>query len=174
MFVSPVQIVESLALRKGDIVADFGCGSGAYVFASSKMVGDRGKVYAIDIHREMLEKINREAEKMNIINIDTLLTNMEEKVQIEGLSCDVVILSNILAEINNLDKVLEEVKRILKPDGYLLIVDWKDSDHTLSQKRGHLIPEEKITAILAKNNFSIKKHFPAGNFHYAFIAEEYK
>ncbi|MDQ1282001.1 MAG: hypothetical protein QG630_352 [Patescibacteria group bacterium] len=174
MFVSPVQIIESLALRKGDTVADFGCGSGAYVFAASKIVGDRGRVYAVDIHRDILEKINREADKMNIINIDTLLTNVEEKVQIENLSCDVVIISNILAEIKDIDKVLEEVKRILKPDGYLLIVDWKDSDHALSQKRGHVIPEEKITAILAKNHFSIKKHFPAGNFHYAFIAEEHK
>jgi ubiquinone/menaquinone biosynthesis C-methylase UbiE len=174
MFVSPVQIIESLALRKGDTVADFGCGSGAYVFAASKIVGDRGKVYAIDIHREMLEKINREADKMNIINIDTLLTSVEEKVQIENLSCDLVIISNILAEIKNIDKVLEEVKRILKPDGYLLIIDWKEIDHPLSKKREIVIPEEKITAILAKNHFSIKKHFPAGNFHYAFIAEEYK
>ena len=126
MFVSPVQIVESLALRKGDVVADFGCGSGAYVFAASKLVGDRGRVYAIDTHREILEKINREANKMNIINIDTLLTNIQENIQIESLSCDVVILSNVLSELDNIDRVLEEVKRILKPDGYLLIVDWKD------------------------------------------------
>lgn len=174
MFVSPVQIIESLSLRKGDTVADFGCGSGAYVFAASKIVSDRGRVYAIDTHRDILEKINREADKMNIINIDTLLTDIEDKVQIESLSCDVVILSNVLSEINNVDKVLEEVKRILKPDGYLLVVDWKEIDHALSKKRGNVVPEEKITAILAKNNFSIKKHFPAGKFHYAFIAEEHK
>lgn len=172
MFVSPVQIIESLALRKGDVIADFGCGSGAYVFAASKIVGDRGRVYAIDIHREILEKINREADKMNIINIDTLLTDIEDKIQIENLSCDVVILSNVLGEIKNIDKVLQEIKRILKPNGYLLIIDWKDLDHALSKKRGNVVAEEKITAILAKNNFSIKKHFPSGNFHYAFIAEE--
>lgn len=172
MFVSPVQIIESLALRKGDVVADFGCGSGAYVFAASKIIGDRGRVYAIDIHREILEKINREADKMNIINIDTLLTDIEDKIQIENLSCDVVILSNVLGEIKNIDKVLQEIKRILKPNGYLLIIDWKDLDHALSKKRGNVVAEEKITAILAKNNFSIKKHFPSGNFHYAFIAEE--
>ena len=174
MFISPVQIIENLALRKGDTVADFGCGSGAYVFAASKMVGDRGRVYAIETHRDILEKINREAEKMNIINIDTLLTDIEDKVQIESLSCDAVIISNVLSEINNIDKVLEEVKRILKPNGYILIVDWKDTEHILSKKRSNILPEEKITAILAKNHFSIKKHFPAGKFHYAFIAEEHK
>lgn len=174
MFISPTQIVESLELKKGDTVADFGCGSGAYVFAVSKIVGDRGKVYAIDIHREILEKINREADKINITNIDTILTDIEEKVQIDNFSCDVTILSNVLGEIKNIENILQEVKRILKPKGRLLIADWKDSEHALSSKRENVIAEEKITAILAKNNFLIKKHFPAGNFHYAFIAEENK
>ncbi|MBP9765855.1 MAG: class I SAM-dependent methyltransferase [Candidatus Pacebacteria bacterium] len=174
MFISPSQIVESLELKKGDVVADFGCGSGTYVFITSKIVGDRGKVYAVDIHRDILEKINREAEKMNIINIDTLLTNIEDKIQIESLSCDVVILSNVLSEIKDIDKTLLEIKRILKPNGYVLVIDWKDLDHPMSNKRIGIVPEEKITAILAKNNFRIKKHFPAGNFHYAFIVEEYR
>ena len=170
MFLSPVQIIENLNLRKGDTVADFGCGSGAYVFAASKIVGDRGKIYAIDNHRDILEKINREAEKMNIINIDTLLADIEKKVQIESLSCDAILLSNVLGHVENFDILIEEIKRILKPDGVLLIVDWKKMDHPIINKRENLIQEEKITAILAKNNFSIKKHLPAGDYHYAFIA----
>jgi ubiquinone/menaquinone biosynthesis C-methylase UbiE len=170
MFLSPVQILENLSLRKGDTVADFGCGSGAYVFAASKMVGDRGKIYAIDIHKEILEKINREAEKMNIINIDTLLADIEKKVQIESFSCDAILLSNVLGHVENFDNLLEEIKRILKPDGILLVVDWRKADHPILNKRENLIQEEKITAILAKNNFSVKKHLPAGDYHYAFIA----
>ena len=170
MFLSPVQIIESLSLRKGDIVADLGCGSGAYIFAASKFVGDRGKIFAVDIHREILEKINRESDKMNVINIDTLLANIESKIRIESLSCDVVIISNVLAEISNFDNLLNEIKRILKPDGILLIVDWKKTDHPLSNKRGEIIPEEKIIAILAPYNFYIKRHFPAGDYHYAFTA----
>lgn len=162
--------MEGLSLRKGDTVADFGCGSGAYVFAASKIVGDRGKVFAVDIHKEILEKIDREAEKMNIINIDTLLANIENKVQIESLSCDAIILSNILGELYDFDNILAEIKRILKPDGILLVVDWKEKDHVLSLKRGNIVAEEKIIAILAHHKFSIKKHFPAGDYHYAFIA----
>ncbi|MEI6352702.1 MAG: methyltransferase domain-containing protein [Candidatus Nomurabacteria bacterium] len=172
MFLSPVQIIESLALRKGDVVADLGCGSGAYVFAASKIVGDRGKIYAVDIHREILEKINHEAEKMNIINIDTLLSNIENKVQIESLSCDVVIVSNVLGDIENYNNLLNEIKRILKPDGFLLVVDWKKIDHAIYTKRVNVIPEEKITAILATHNFYIKKHYPAGEYHYAFLVAQ--
>ncbi|MEN9338538.1 MAG: hypothetical protein RI945_263 [Candidatus Parcubacteria bacterium] len=170
MFLSPLQIIESLALRKGDVVADFGCGSGAYVFASAKLVGDRGKVLAIDIHKEILEKINREAEKMDLININTILADIEKKIEVESYSCDAVILSNVLSEVTEVDKVLEEAKRILKPNGIFLIVDWKETDHNLSLKRHNILKEEYITAILAKNSIFVKKHFPAGRFHYAFIA----
>lgn len=168
MFLSPIQIIESLALRKGDIVADFGCGSGAYVFAASSLLGDRGKVYAVDIHKQILEKIDKEAEKRNIVNIDTILANVEDKVPVESYSCDIVILSNILSELDNIDNAIQEAKRILKPDGVILIVDWKKTEHNLSLKRHAILEEEVITAVLAKHDLHIKKHFPAGNYHYAF------
>ena len=80
MFISPEQIINSLNLKEGDIVADFGCGAGAYVFAASKFVGDRGKVYAIDRFTDMIDKINREAEKKSIINIDGIVADVEEKI----------------------------------------------------------------------------------------------
>ncbi|MEA4910512.1 Ubiquinone/menaquinone biosynthesis C-methyltransferase UbiE [bioreactor metagenome] len=170
MFLSPVQIIEDLNLKRGDTVADFGCGAGAYVFEASKKVGDDGKVYAIDLDENILDKINREAEKMNIVNIDTILSDVESKVQIESMSCDLIILSNVLSEVDNLDNVLEEVKRTLRPDGRILIVDWKKGDNALSRLRPNLVDEEKIVAVLAKHDFSVKKHLPAGEYHYAFLA----
>ncbi len=168
MFISPEQIVNSLSLKKGDIVADFGCGSGAYVFAASKLVGDTGKVYAVDIYADMLDKINREADKMNIINIETIIANVEEKVLLDNFSCDFIILSNIFSEVVNINNLIKETKRILKPGGIVLIVDWKNTEQNVVLKRHSLIEEEKLIAILAKNDFKIKKHFPAGNYHYAF------
>lgn len=170
MFISPEQIIEDLDLKIGDTLADFGCGAGAYVFAASKKVGDKGKVYAIDLDENILDKISREAEKNNIVNIDTILSDIEAKVQIESMSCDYIILSNVLSEVDDLDSVITEVIRILRPDGKILIVDWKRSDNPLSRLRPNILDEEKIVAILAKYNFSIKKHFPAGEYHYAFLA----
>lgn len=171
MFLSPVQIIENLDLKIGDMVADFGCGAGAYVFAASKKVGDKGRVYAVDLDENILDKINRETEKTNIINIDTILSNVEEKVQIKDTSCDLIILSNVLSEVDNLDSVLEETERVLKPDGRILVADWKKTEHSLSLLRPNLLDEEKIVAVLAKHNFSVKKHLPAGEYHYAFLAE---
>lgn len=172
MFISPEQIIENLDLKIGETVADFGCGAGAYVFAASKKVGDNGKVYAIDLDENILDKISREAEKANIVNIDTILSNVEDKVQIGGMSCDLVILSNVLSEVDNLDGVLEEVKRILLPDGRILVVDWKRGESGISRLRPNILDEEKIVAVLAKHDFSVKKHLPAGEYHYAFLAQK--
>ena len=168
MFISPEQIIENLAPKAGDIVADFGCGNGAYDFAASKLVGDRGKVYAIDMYTDMLDKLAREADKMNIINIDTIVANVEEKVHLNNNTCDIIILSNILSEVVNIDNLIKETKRVLKPNGIVLIVDWKNTKENISLKRHSLIEEEKVVAILAKYDFTVRKHFPAGDYHYAF------
>ncbi len=170
MFISPEQIVKSLNLKTGNVVADFGCGSGAYVFTASKIIGDTGKVYAIDINVNILDKINREADKLSLINIETIVSNVEEKVYLDNNICDLVILSNILSEVINVDHLINEAKRVLKKDGAILVVDWKNIEHNLIIKRHSIIEEEKVIAILSKNNLSIKKHFPAGEFHYAFLA----
>ncbi len=168
MFISPEQIINSLNLKEGDIVADFGCGAGAYVFAASKFVGDRGKVYAIDRFTDMIDKINREAEKKSIINIDGIVADVEEKIYLDNDSCDLIILSNILSEVVNIDNLIKEAKRILRFDGRILIADWKNTEENITLKRHSIIEEEKVLAILAKYNFDVIKHFPAGDYHYAF------
>jgi len=170
MFISPDQIINNLSLKEGDFVADFGCGAGAYIFAASKLVGDKGKVYAIDLHKEILEKINHEADKMNLINIETIIADVEDKVQLNDSSCDVVILSNLLSLVSNIENPIKEAKRVLKPSGIIVIVDWKNGEHNIFQKRHGFVEEEKIVAILAKNDLYVKKHFPAGDYHYAFSA----
>lgn len=168
MFISPEQTINNLGLKRGDFVADFGCGAGAYVFASSKLVGDEGKVYAVDIDKNILDKISREANKKNIQNIDTIIADVESGVHINNNSCDLIILSNILSLVSNIQNVLKEVKRILKSDGILLIVEWKNGDHNILKKRIGCLEEERLVALIAKNNLSIQKHFPAGDYHYAF------
>jgi len=176
MFLSPAQIVTKLPLQAGQVVADFGCGSGAYLGPLSNAVGSQGKVYAFDLQKDILERLEREAEKFSYMNIEFAIVDVEDKTYLEKKSCDAIILSNILFQVANPLAVIREAKRILKPNGFLLIVDWKKNPaEKLGIKFGphptHVLGEEKVLAMLAKNDFSIKKHLPAGEFHYAFIAE---
>lgn len=172
MFLNPSQIVDNLDLKPGNKVADLGCGPGMFSFLLSKKVEDTGKVFSVDSHKEILEKLNREKDKLNIVNIETIFADIENKIELESGICDLVVLSNILSLVGNIDLVLKEAKRILKKRGSLLVIEWKDLDHHISKKRGHILKEEEVLAILAREGFSITKHVPAGDFHYAFLAIE--
>lgn len=169
MFLSPTELISRLNLKPGDKVADFGTGSGANLQALSNLVGPTGKVYALDINQPLLERLQKEAEKFFYTNIEFALSDVEQKIYLENQSCQAVILSNILFQVADPDAVIKQAKRILKSDGFLLIVDWKSSFNHLGPHPNHVLPEEKILAILAKNNLQIKKHLPAGEFHYALL-----
>jgi len=172
MFLSPTQIVSKLKLKKGDRVADFGCGVGGYLALLSEAVGRTGKVFALDLNENLLERLKLEAQKYGYDNLEFGVCDLLERSFLENKSCDLVILSNLLHQVDDQVRVILEAKRVLKNEGLLLIVDWKD--HFKNKKIGphpnHFVPEEKILAILAKNNLEVLRHLPAGDYHYAFLA----
>lgn len=172
MFISPLEIIQNLDLKEGEKVADFGSGAGAYVFPIAGLVSETGKVYAIDNHEDILDKINREAKKNNLENIDTILANIEENIPLPDKEVDLILLSNVLSQVVDIDKVLLEVKRILRADGRILIIDWKNQKLSVSIGRGGFLEEEKLVAILAKHNLEVDKHISAGDYHYAFLAKK--
>lgn len=172
MFISPIEIIQKLDLKAGMKVADCGSGAGAYVFPIAGLVAETGKVYAIDKDINILDKINREAEKSKIENIDTILANLEENIPIPNEEVDLIILSNVLSQVHNIEKVITEVKRILKKSGQILIIDWKNAKTSLALGRGAYIEEEKLVAILAQHNLEIIKHIPAGEYHYAILTKK--
>lgn len=169
MFISPVEIIQKLDIKLGEKVADFGAGVGAYVFPIASLVGNQGKVYALDIDTEILDKLNREIKKSKFENIDTIVSNLEENIYLPDQECDLIILSNVLAQVSNLEKVILETKRILKPQGRILIIDWKNNQLALSLGRKGILEEENLVALLAKHNLRVQKHIPAGDYHYAFL-----
>lgn len=173
MFLSPSQIIQRLNIKQGDIVCDFGCGSGAWLSELSKVVGNNGKVFALDINQGLLERLEKESKKYFYENIEFAVADVERKTYLENNFCDIVILSNILHQVENPINVILEAKRVLKQNGIILIIDWKDhfENKKIGPHRDHYISEEKLLAILAKNNLIIEKHLPAGDYHYALIVK---
>ena len=172
MFLSPKKIIQELDLKSGDIIADFGCGNGAFILEISPLLGNEGKIFAIDNHLNILDKLHKEKEKKFLDNLEIIYNDLTESVYIEDGVCDFVLLANILHEIekDKLEKVITEAKRILKDNSYLVVIDWKEKEHILNQKR-NILKEEEILALLGKYNFEIKRHLGAGDFHYAFMGK---
>lgn len=121
LFLNHVTLLESVGLKEGDQVLDFGCGPGAFSFAAASIVGETGMVYALDNHHLSVESINRKIDARKIKNMKTIYSNQSETGFDDG-SVDVVLLIGVLHLIRNRERLMTELTRVLKADGRLMVV----------------------------------------------------
>ena len=170
-FSNPEKNIKHLNLKEGDVVADFGAGSGHYVFPLSLLVGDSGKVYAVDIQKGLLLKLQKDIIQKDFQNIETIWGDVEKinGSKLRTGSLDALIASNILFQVENKDSFIKECYRVLKPNGKILIVDWSESFGGIGPSPQSVVREESAKEMLEKNNFIFKEGMPAGNHHYGLI-----
>ena len=103
MFVAPETIIKLLDILPGMKVADFGAGAGFYALAIAKRVGPSGKVFALDIRKEMLEVIRSRAREQKLLNVEAIWADLEaaEGSHLKENSIDFVIVSNVLFQVEN-------------------------------------------------------------------------
>lgn len=170
-FVKPEKIIESINFHAGMKAADFGCGAGFYTIPLAKKAGEKGKVYAIDIRKEMLELIASKAKNEHLLNIETIWGDLEENEgsHLADELINVVIISNILFQAEDKSAVVKEAKRILKPEGIAVVVEWdKEKGPTGSQDKQKL-DQSQVKDLFLKHGFSSEKQFYAGEHHYGII-----
>ncbi len=127
LFMPRKDILAEVGIRPGFCVLDYGCGSGSYITAASELVGRSGKIYALDIHPLAIESVQRIATNARLTNVETIQSDC--KTGLSDDSIDVVLLYDMFHKLSDPDSVLEELHRVLKPDGILSF-----SDHHLSEE----------------------------------------
>lgn len=155
------------------VVVDFGVGSGTYSFLASRAVGS-GKVYALDIQRDLLDKVQKEASSRGFSNIEILSADFEkpESTRLRENSVDAGIVSNTLFLVQEKKVFIEEIKRVLRDGGRVLVVDWADSFGGLGPQTEHVLSEDNAQKLFKENGFTIEKVlYDAGDHHYGFIAK---
>lgn len=130
----PDKLIERSGIKPGMVVMELGCGSGSFTTFVARVVGEQGKVYAVDIQPEMLVQLKRKLAKIE--NQD--ITNIELKeasaynLPFEDESLDLVYMVTVLMEIPDRGRALQEMKRILKPGGILAVTEFlPDPDYPL-------------------------------------------
>lgn len=126
-FFSPRKdILAEVGIKPGFHVLDYGCGPGSYITATAEMVGESGKIYALDIHPLAIKRVQKIASSKQLANVETIISDC--KTGLPENSIDVVFLYDILHDLDNADGVLGEISRVLKPEGILSV-----SDHHLNE-----------------------------------------
>jgi len=147
-FLSPREdVLGEVGIRPGFHVLDYGCGSGSYVLAAAELVGESGKVYALDIHPLAVQSVQNLASKKRLGNVETICSDC--KTGLPDSTVDVVLLYDTFHALSDPSGVLEELGRVLKPSGILSV-----SDH-------HMKEDEIISNLTNSRLFRLSGKGPA-------------
>ncbi len=168
MFSEPASNVAKLDLKEGMKVIDLGAGSGFYVFEAAKRVGHTGRVYAVDVQKGLLERIRSTGASYGLKNIEVVWADIEKigGTKLKDSLADRIIVSNVLFQIEKPDDFVLEIKRLLKPGGCVLVIDWNEAS-PLGPK--NLFPSTKAQTLFEKSGFKLEQSFEAGDHHYGLI-----
>jgi precorrin-6B methylase 2 len=116
------EIIKQLKLQSGNSVADIGCHEGYITFKLSKVVGLKGKVFAVDVSQSKLDKLTEHAKNRNATNIATIKGEYDDP-KLTPQSLEAVIIMDAYHEMDNHDKILTHIKVALKPGGRLVLCE---------------------------------------------------
>ena len=172
MFSDPEKSIEQFGLGKGNYVADFGAGYGYFSFAAAEAVGETGKVYAIDVQKDLLTRLKNEALNVrHLSNIEIIWADLDHVggTKLREGSIDAVIMSNVLFQLPQKDNACMEILRILKRTGRVLVIDWSNSFSGLGPQASDVYTSDQTIKLFAKHGLVVDKEIDAGANHYGII-----
>jgi ubiquinone/menaquinone biosynthesis C-methylase UbiE len=121
-----LEVLERIGISRGQIVLDFGCSSGTYTIPAAKIVGEQGKVYALDKDKRTLAELMQKAESTGLRNIKRMDTSGELRIDLTDESVDVVLLFDVLhsyyfPQADDRRRLLNEIYRIMKPSAFISV-----------------------------------------------------
>ncbi|HRY52878.1 MAG TPA: class I SAM-dependent methyltransferase [Candidatus Portnoybacteria bacterium] len=170
-FISPQKVINQIGLKKDMKVADFGCGHGYFTLPVAKIVGQDGKVYAVDILEEALEAVRSSYKLGGLANIETKRGNLETAGG-SGLadgSVDLVLLHNVLFQTQKKSEIIKEAKRVLKLGGVFVLVDWQKNKSSIGPQGGWRLSFDEARNLVQEEGLVFNRVFDAGEYHYGLI-----
>ena len=148
-------VLKEAGIKPGFHVLDYGCGPGSYILVTAELVGKSGKIYALDIHPLAIQMIQSIVSKRQLTNVETICSDC--KTGLPDNSVDVVLLYDTFHVLSDPNRVLEELRRVLKPNGILSF-----SDH-------HMEENEIVSKVTNRELFRLSRK---GKRTYSFLKEE--
>jgi ubiquinone/menaquinone biosynthesis C-methylase UbiE len=141
---NPDLALRLLRIRKGATVADIGAGSGYITIRMAKIVGPMGKVYASDIQQGMLALLQENVAKAKLGNVTPVLGAIDDP-KLPADSLDLAIMVDVYHEFSEPQKMLQRLREALKPDGRLVLLEYRAEDANVP-----ILPDHKMTKAQVK------------------------
>lgn len=166
--INPSHVFRVSGIGKGAGVADVGCGTGVFSILLSRIVGEGGVIYAVDVEKEMLTIVEEKMRKEGLVNIKPILST-ESNIPLPMGSVDHVLLVDTLHELEG-QPTLKEIYRILRLDGTFTVVEWKKIPTSMGPPLSERIASQEAVEMLEKLDFKPRITADAGPEHYLIIA----
>jgi len=147
LFRDPYQALNAAGLEPGQKVLEVGCGPGFFTIPAARIVGEKGSVCALDISPLAVERVQQKIEKEGTTNVETILADATQ-TGLPDQSFDLIFVFGLARPVGDVESILTELHRLLKPAGILSIEGrpWPSNElfHPV-ERRGRISQFRKVT-----------------------------
>ena len=154
----PHEVLTALKIKPGEVIADIGAGSGYFTFRLSHFVGAKGKVYAVDVSPEMILHINRRIRDLKATNVITVLADPDDPLLPEN-SINRFFFSESWHHIENQSKYLALMKKLLKPGGEVVMIDFQKKELPIGPPMQMKISREDLIKQMEASGFRLTHEY---------------
>ncbi len=165
----PEAVLAEIGLGPGHVFVDVGCGEGFFSVPASRVVGENGRVYALDINTEAVDRLRKFAEEHGLDNIVARAGAAERRVMCDGCA-DFVFLGIDLHDFSDPAAVLRNAVSMLKPGGRLVDLDWKKEETPIGPPLEIRFDQEKAVGLIEGAGLRVESVRDHGPWHYLITA----
>ena len=155
---SPTIMRRELRVKPGMSICDMGCGNGFHTMPLAKEVGETGKIYAVDVQPEMIEMLKQNLDVKGIKNVVPIVGAYHDP-KLPPNSCDQILLVDVYHEFSHPVQMLAAMRKALKPNGQLVLVEFRAEDETVPIRPEHKMSKAQIHKEMNANGFVMKREF---------------
>ena len=150
----PHEVVTALNLKEGEVLADIGAGSGYFAFRLARHVGDAGRVYAVDVSPDMILHLNRRIRDLQVKNVVSILSASDDPLLADA-SIDRFFVCDTWHHIENHPAYLALMKKMLKPGGQVVMIDFKKVETPVGPPMEMRISRDDLLKEMEANGFKL-------------------
>jgi ubiquinone/menaquinone biosynthesis C-methylase UbiE len=151
-------MLANLGIKRGMVVCDMGCGNGFYSLPMAQLTGNKGYVVGVDVQPEMLSMLRERMEEQGIENVIPILGSFHNP-RLPRELIDIILLVDVYHEFSHPVQMLDAMRASLKPDGLIVLVEYRAEDPEVPIKRLHKMSKKQIHKEMNANGFEMAKEF---------------